>query len=354
MRTILKYGGLVPRTPRSNPLSICLAVAVAATVALLSACGDGSGSGSGSADGGGGGGAVVATTPIWADVTSNLLCGEVRVDSIVPVGADSHSFEPSVQDADALRSVDLVVANGLGLEEGLHGTLTAAQESGATVLEVAPSLDPLDGHDHGDEPDHDEPGHDEPGHDDEYGHEVDPHVWMDPERVAAAVPLIVEELKGLDGLPVDAAQIERCAADYVDELGALVDEMDEVLATVPEASRRLVTNHESLGYFADRFGFEVVGAVVPSTSSLGEASARDLDDLAETMRDAGVTTIFAETTGSTEVSDGLAERLGPTANVVELSVESTGDDTGDAGTYVEMMRTNAALIAEHLGGSVPR
>ena len=343
MRTILKYGGPVPRIPRPNPLTGRLAVVVAATVALLSACGGGAGSGSAGA------GSVVATTPIWADVTSNLLCGEVRVDSIVPVGADSHSFEPSVQDADALRSVDLVVANGLGLEEGLHATLTAAQESGATVLEVAPSLDPLHGDEHAGEAGHDETG------DDGHGHELDPHVWMDPERVAAAVPLIVEELTGLDGLPVDAARIERCAADYVDELGALVAEMDEVLATVPEASRRLVTNHESLGYFADRFGFEVVGAVVPSTSSLGEASARDLDDLAETMRDAGVTTIFAETTGSTEVSDGLAERLGPAASVVELSVESTGDtEAGGSGTYVEMMRTNAALIAEHLGGSVPR
>ena len=350
MRTILKYGGPVPLIPRSNPLTGCLAVVVAAAVAMLSACGDGAGSGSQD----GAASAVMATTPIWADVTTNLLCGEVRVASIVPVGADAHSFEPSVQDADALRSVDLVVANGLGLEEGLHATLTAAKESGATVLEVAPSLDPLDGHDHDDEPDHDERHDVDDGHGHGHGHELDPHVWMDPQRVAAAVPLIAEQLAGLDALPVDDARIEQCSADYVAELDALGAEMDQVLSTVPEASRRLVTNHESLGYFADRFDFEIVGAVVPSTSSLGEASARDLDDLAETMRDAGVSTIFSESTGSTEVSDGLAERLGPTASVVELSVESPGTGADGAGTYLEMMRADAALIAEHLGGNAPR
>ena len=208
MRTILKYGGPVPLISRPNPLTGCLAVVVAAAVAMLSACGDGAGSGSQD----GAASAVMATTPIWADVTTNLLCGEVRVASIVPVGADAHSFEPSVQDADALRSVDLVVANGLGLEEGLHATLTAAKESGATVLEVAPSLDPLDGHDHGDGDDHgdghdhgeghdhdDEPDHDE-GHDvdDGHGHEVDPHVWMDPQRVAAAVPLSAPAVLDVD------------------------------------------------------------------------------------------------------------------------------------------------------------
>ncbi len=347
-------------------------VGLAIGLMVLSACGDGPGSGAeGDTDPG-----VVATTPIWADVTSNVLCGEVEVTSIVPVGADSHSFEPSVQDADALRSVELVVANGLGLEEGLGATLRSAEESGATVLELAPSLEPLDGHedDHG--PDHEHAAHEheadehasgehdagehEAGehaageHEAGHHHDVDPHVWMDPDRVAAAVPLIVDGLAGIDDLPVDAARIDECAAAYVEELRALSAEMDSMLATVPDGARRLVTNHESLGYFADRFGFEIIGAVVPSTSSLGEASARDLDDLAVTMRDADVTAIFAETTGSTEVSVGLAERLGDQVSVVELHTESTGDAGGDAATYVDMMRRNAELIAEHVGGSAPR
>ena len=329
------------RNPRRTRVVVGLSGALA--VAMVAGCGDAADpDASGGTDLG-----VMATTPIWADVTSNVLCGEVEVASIVPVGADSHSFEPSVQDADALRSVDLVVANGLGLEEGLGSTLAAAEESGATVLELAPSLDPLDG----EEGTHAADDHAADDHAaDEHGH--DPHIWMDPERVAAAVPLIVEALGDVEGLPVDAARIDECAAAYVDELGALTAEMDAAFATIPETSRRLVTNHESLGYLADRFGFEIIGAVVPSTSSLGESSARDLDDLAETMRDAGVTTIFADTTGSTEVSDGLAERLGDEVRVVQLFTESTGDDTSGAATYVDMMRRNAELIAEPLGGSV--
>ncbi len=331
------------RTTRRALVLVGLSGALAA--ATVTGCSDAADPGAA----GGTGRGVVATTPIWADVTSNVLCGEVEVASIVPVGADSHSFEPTVQDADALRSVDLVVANGLGLEEALSSTLAAAEESGATVLEVAPSLDPLDPLD-GAEEAHGDEAHGDEAHGDDHDH--DPHIWMDPERVAAAVPLIVEALADVEGLPVDATQVDECAADYVDELGALTAEMESMFATIPEASRRLVTNHESLGYFADRFGFEVIGAVVPSTSSLGESSARDLDDLAESMRDAGVTAIFAETTGSTEVSDGLAERLGDRVHVVELFTESTGDDRSGAATYVDMMRRNAELIAESLGGSV--
>ena len=175
---------------------------------------------------------------------------------------------------------------------------------------------------------------------------------MDPDRVAAAVPLIADALSSVEGLPVDAERINECATAYVAELGELSATMDAVLATVPEDSRQLVSNHEALGYFADRFNFEVIGAVVPSTSSLGESSARDLDELADVMTEAGVTAIFAETTGSNEVAAGLAERLGTDVQVVELFTESTGDADSGASTYVDMMRRNAELVAENSGGSV--
>ena len=336
-----------------NGRRIVVAMGAVGALVGLAACG----SDGGSADGrsaSSGDAKVIATTPIWADVTSNVLCGEVEVGSIVPAGADAHSFEPSVQDADALRSVDLVVSNGLELEEGLHASIEAAEESGATVVELGPSLEPLDGEEHA-EDEHADEEHAEDEHaEDEHHHDVDPHVWMDPDRAAAAVPLIVEALGSVDGLPVDAERIDECAAAYVDELAALSTEMDEVLATVPEGSRQLVTNHESLGYFADRFDFEVIGAVIPSTSSLGESSARDLDELVTVMTDAGVTAIFAETTGSSEVSDGLAERLGEQVAVVELFTESTGDADSGASTYIDMMRANAELVAANTGGSVRR
>jgi ABC-type Zn uptake system ZnuABC Zn-binding protein ZnuA len=351
-----------------------------AVVAMLGACSDGSEVAS---DGGDSSApTVIATTSIWADVTSQVGCGEVQVDTLIPVGADAHEFEPTVQEADALRGASLVVANGLGLEEGLADTLDAAQQDGVTVVEVGPELDPIAGgdHDHAeeegghsdDEPHADDEAHaedaaahadedahseDEAGHpeddaatseeeaDHDHGDGDDPHVWMDPERVAMAVPVIAEALEQVDGLPVDAEQIQGCADDYVAELTALSEEMAATLGPLEGAQRHLVTNHEALGYLADRFDLEVIGTVIPSTSTLGESNVRDLDELAQLMQDEGVTRIFGEVTGSDQVAAALAEKVGADVEVVSLYTESVGEEGSGAETYLDMMRANAALIA---------
>lgn len=323
---------------RRRPMLAAGALGVAA---LLAACGgtdDGAGD-DGSTDGSP---VVLATTSIWADVTSNVACGELDVATLIPAGTDAHEFEPSVQQADELRDADLVVANGLGLEEGLLDSLAAAGDDGVRVLEVAPELDPIEGgHDH---------GHDEEHADDEHADEdlaegeLDPHVWMDPDRVAAAVPLIATALERLDALPVDGDELQACAEECTAELEALSAEMDEQLSSLPDERRRLVTNHEALGYLDDRFDVEVIGTVIPSTSSLGEASVRDLDELAAEMQEQGVTRIFGEVTGSDDVADALAQRVGDDVEVVALFTESLGEDGSGANSYVEMMRSNAVLI----------
>lgn len=339
------------RTSRSRPV-VSLALGIAA-VATLAACSEGTDV-AGSGDGGGGddGPSVIATTSIWADVTSQVACGEVQVDTLIPIGTDAHEFEPSVQEADELRGAALVVANGLGLEEGLTDTLDAAEQDGAIVVEVGPELDPIAGgdHDHGEE----EAGHSEEEahaedeaheHGDEHGDGDDPHVWMDPERVALAVPVIADALEQVDGLAVDAEQIQTCADEYVAELTELSDEMASTLGALEGSQRHLVTNHEALGYLADRFDLEVIGAVIPSTSTLGETNVRDLDELARTMQDEGVTRIFGEVTGSDQVASALAEKVGSDVEVVALFTESVGEPGSGAETYLDMMRTNAELIA---------
>ncbi len=272
---------------------------------------------------------VVASTSIWADVTAQVACGSPDVTSLVPLGADAHEYEPSVQDADTLRSASLVVANGLGLEEGSSDAIASAERDGATVLVLGPTLDPI-----------------------ETDGASDPHVWMDPDRVAAAVPLIAEQLRdvqgltGADGRPLDGAGIDACADAYAADLSALGASLDEQFAGLAGPRRKLVTSHESLGYLADRFGFTVVGAIIPSTSSLGESNVRDLQELATTMTEQGVTRIYGEITGSTEVSDALAEQVGAQVQIVELFTESLGGEGSGATTYLDMMRTNGDLIAE--------
>jgi zinc/manganese transport system substrate-binding protein len=284
--------------------------------------------------------AVLATTPILADVTARALCGRVEVPSIVPRGADAHDFEPSVREADRIRTARLVVANGLGLEELLESTLEQAQADGVTVTELGPVMDPLPaGGDAGS--DHD---------DDEHGHgSEDPHVWMDPDRMATGVRSLGGQLAAVDGLPVAAEEIRACADAYAAELEALGREMDDILAVVPPPARALVTNHESLGYFADRFGFRVVGTVVPSTSSLAEANPRALEQLARTMQAEGVDAIFAEVTDPPSLAAGLADRVGGEVQVIELSTETLGPPGSDTGTYVDMMRTDARRVAAALG-----
>jgi zinc/manganese transport system substrate-binding protein len=303
---------------------------------------------------------VLATTSIWADVVASTTCGELEVGTVVPTGVDAHEFEPSVQDADQLMAADLVVANGLGLEEGLEDSLATATDAGVEVIELGPELDPVEGgHDHADDEAHEEEAHeeDEPhgedethgegdAHADEDEHSTDPHVWMDPDRVAAAVPLVVTALGRLDGLPLGAEELQRCADDYVAELTALAEEMDEQLGALPEQRRRLVTNHEALGYLEDRFDVEVIGTVIPSTSSLGEASVRDLSELAEEMQAQGVTRVYGEVTGSDDVAAALAERVGGDVQIVALFTESLGDQQSGAASYLDMMRANLARIVD--------
>lgn len=295
---------------------------ICASAVVLAACGDG-GSDSSSGAEGGDAPAVVATTSIWADVTSEVACGEVDVTSLIPLGTDAHAYEPSVQDADLLLGAGLIVANGLGLEEGALDAIGAAEVDGVPVVELGDQLDPIEGEGGGE----------------------DPHVWMDPDRVALAVPLIAEGLRSVEGLPVDAEQIDACAQDYVAELTALSADLDEQFAALTPSQRKLVTNHEALGYLADRFDLEVIGAIIPSTSSLGESNVRDLEELAATMQEQGVTRIYGEVTGSDEVSAALAEQVGANVEIIELFTESLGEPDSGAGTYLEMMRTNGALIA---------
>jgi zinc/manganese transport system substrate-binding protein len=176
---------------------------------------------------------------------------------------------------------------------------------------------------------------------------------MDPDRVAAAVPLVVTALGQLDGLPLSAEDLQRCADDYVAELTALAEEMDEQLGALPEQRRRLVTNHEALGYLEDRFDVEVIGTVIPSTSSLGEASVRDLSELAEEMQAQGVTRVYGEVTGSDDVAAALAERVGGDVQIVALFTESLGDQQSGATSYLDMMRANLARIVDEDAAAQP-
>ncbi len=362
---------------------------------------------------------VLVTTGIWADVVSNVACGDLaQVETIIPVGGDPHSYEPSLQDRARMERAALVVANGLGLEEGLADTLEAVAESGTAVFEFASGVEALpftfeSGHhddhddhgdheaghdhhddhesdhddhsddsdhsehdDHGDHGDHDEADHDDHDghksdhgnhddhddhesdqgehddhgdHDDHHGHDHsggDPHIWFDPVRVAAALPDLALALETEAGLDADA--LAACVNSYRSELEEVNAEIVAAVAELPADRHKLVTNHDALGYFADRYGFEIIGAVLPS-GSLGETNAAHLEELAQIIEHESVRAVFGETQHAADDAEALAERVGD-IEVVTLYTGSLGPAGSGADTYAGFLRTNTRLIVDALGG----
>ena len=317
---------------------------------------------------------ILATTSIWADVVANVACdGLAVVETIIPVGSDPHGYEPSLQDTERMTNASLIVANGLTLEGRLQDTLETVAESGTVVLEFAASMDPIpfedahddhddEGHDdHDDEghDDHDDEGHDdhddhdEEGHDDhdDHGHHdhahgaEDPHVWFDPHRVAEALPVLAQALTAHAGL--DPAAVEACMNSYRAELEAVDAEIAAKVAQLPPESRKLVTNHDAFAYYAARYGFEVIGTVIPSLSSMAEANPAGLEELAEIIEHEGIRAIFAETQHSGDDIEALADRIGG-VEVVTLYTGSLGPPGSGAETYTGYLRTNTDLIVDSL------
>lgn len=295
---------------------------------------------------------IVATTTIWGDVVSQIAGDTATVEVLMPVGADPHAYQASSQQAALVESADLVVANGLGLEEGLHDLLESAVSDGVNLFEVGPELNPIpfgdSEEDHDDEEGHDEDG--DTGHDDdeeghEHDHEADgddPHVWLDPDRVALAAKLIAEELLEMDP---EGPWLER-ANDYIVSLVALDEDLAKDFGALTADGRKMVTNHHSFGYFAERYNFTIVGVVVPGGSTLSDPSSQDLAALVETMEAENARTIYTETTEPSTLADAVAAELGEDVSVVELYTGSLGEAANGTNSYLGMMRENAKRIVE--------
>jgi zinc/manganese transport system substrate-binding protein len=257
---------------------------------------------------------LMATTTIWADIASQVVCGE-PVPSLIPAGADPHTFEPSLRDRSLLDSATVVIANGGGLEGSLVDLLDLAASNGTDVVEMMPLARPVSD---------------------------DPHVWQDPTRVSEVVDEIAAAAITAG---FDADDVTACADDYRTELVALDTEIAGLLAPLPPESRRMVTSHDSLAYFADRYDLEIIGTVIPSTNTLAESNAADLAALATQIETLRVPAVFTEELESSADADRLANRLG--VEVVPLVTDAlTSDPATD--TYVEMMKSNATTIAEAL------
>ncbi len=282
---------------------------------------------------------VLAAETFLADIAQNVAGDRLTVEVLIPRGVDPHSFEPTPADVRKVADATLLIVNGAGLEAFLQPLLENAGGA-ATVVEAAAGLSPREGHTGEHEEGEADHAPDAGGHE-----EGDPHFWLAPNHVITYVENIRDGLAAAD--PAGKEAYAANAGAYV----ARVEELDawitEQVEQIPEARRLLVTNHESFGYFADRYGFRVVGAVIPSVSTAASPSAQQLAQLADQVKATGAPAVFLELGANPQMATQLAAETGMKV-VTGLLTHSTTAEDGPAPDYLSMIRYNVTTIVDAL------
>ena len=283
---------------------------------------------------------VIATTSVFADLAQLALGDNVTIETIIPAGVDVHTFEPPPADAQKLAGADLIVMNGLGLDEWALSLLEAAGKSEEDVLELAEGIDEsnawvyLEGEEHDEE--EGEEHSEEEG--EEHGHGgADPHIWLDPKGAAIYVDRIAARVAA--ELPERAAEIESARDAGLAEIAALDEELRVGFAAVEASARKIVTFHDAFGYFARAYEIEIVGVAVEAPGQ--EPSAKEIAALIDAIKAAGVTSVFSEAQFPSKVLDQVAAETGATV-LESLYSDALGD--APANSYLGAMRANASAI----------
>ena len=286
---------------------------------------------------------VVATHSILGDFVANVAGDALELSLLAGANQDPHVYEPAPADSRALLEADIVFENGL-LLKGWLDPLYAQSGSSATRVVVTHGVRLLE---YDDEHGHDEHGHDEHGHDDEHLHgDYDPHVWQ---SVANAI-VMAENIRDalVDADPANAELYTWNAASYIAELEQLDRYILDLAETIPPDRRLLVTGHEAFAYFADRYGFRIVGAALGAVTTEGaDPSAGEIAALIDDIRKAGSPVVFAESIVNPHLARRVAEEAG--ARFVAPIYSDALDEPGTAaGTYIGMMRHNIETMVDAL------
>lgn len=275
---------------------------------------------------------VIAIESYLADIAQNIAGTHFHIDTLIPIGLDPHSFELTPQDAVKLSESQMVIINGGGFEtwlqtfiqnttDSLHivdasaGLISRKSKSGETSLDSSAAGD------------------------------TDPHFWLNPVNVIRYVNTIRDALAEMD--PTNGSDYRYKAQTYIDQLTELDQWILDAVAQIPTENKILVTNHESLGYFADRYGFQIAGAVIPSTSSDAMPTAKQLADLVSIIRTKGIKAIFLETGSNPDLAEQVARETGITI-VNTIYTHSLTQQDGPAPTYIDMMKFDVMTIVQVL------
>jgi zinc/manganese transport system substrate-binding protein len=267
---------------------------------------------------------VVATTVQLTTLAKEVGGDRIALTGIIPAGADPHSFEPKPSDVTAIENAKVIFHHGMGLDDWLDNTLQAG--ANAAVVTVTQGVPALKG--------------------DEGGTQVDdPHVWHDPDNDKIMVDNIAATLESVDA--ANGSVYASNATAYKQKLDATKSQVQSIINEIPPENRKLVTNHDALGYFAKAFGLEIVGAVIPSVTTDAEPSAKETAALLDTIRQQHVKAIFAESSVNPKLATTLAHDAGVTI-VDDLYGDSLGKPGSGADTVDGMLLANARKIADAL------
>jgi ABC-type Zn uptake system ZnuABC Zn-binding protein ZnuA len=280
---------------------------------------------------------VIAVESFLADLVQNVAGDRVQVETLIPQGLDPHSFEPTPKDVAQINDSDILFINGAGLEEWLVDILENLPAD-KVIVEASAGLESR--------PVEDENQSASEVHGEDEHHEMNPHFWLDPNLVQTYIQNIRDALISID--PAGSDIYTTNADNYIKQLQELDTYIKEKVSTIPQEKRLIVTNHESFGYFADRYGFTVVGTIIHSVSTGSSPSAQQLAELVDQMRATGAMAIFMETGSNSDLADQLSAETGIKV-VYDLYTHSTSPADGPAATYIDLMKYNVDQMVKALG-----
>jgi ABC-type Zn uptake system ZnuABC Zn-binding protein ZnuA len=277
---------------------------------------------------------VLASTSFLADIAQNVAGDRLTVDSLLPIGADPHAYQAAPSDVAKIAESNLLILNGVEYEHFIEPLL---ENTGGEriIVEAAAGLEPHPAGEHADEA---ESG---AGHEHEAG---DPHMWLDPNLVITYVENIRD---GLIQVDAEGAETYTANADaYIAQLKDLDKWIVEQVSAIPTERRLLVTNHEAMGYFAERYGFVIVDTILPSFSSEAGASAQEIVAAVESVKSSGAPAIFLGEVENADLANQIAAETG--VKVVDTLYLESLTDGDPAPTYIAMMKHNVTSIVDAL------
>ena len=283
---------------------------------------------------------VIATTNIVADVVGIIGGEAIELTALIPLGADPHTYQPTPGDYRAMADAHVIFISGLGLEESMHGTLEQIAEE-VSIVSLSEGIELRQvGVDEKREPESE--GEASEHEQDFHPEGLDPHVRLDPFNIMIWAENAAQAMGALD--PTNADLYQDSVLEYIKTLEDLHAWIEGQVAQIPERNRELVTDHLTFGYFAQRYGFEMIGAVIPSYSTAAEPSARELASLEDAILALDVKALFVGITVNPRISERMAEDTG----VVLVPLYSGSLSEPEARTYIELMKYNVNAIVEAL------